>query len=43
MDIMSLGDMALSHKNNKTVFTFKISASEEIDFTKNTQKEKVKE
>ncbi len=35
--------MALSHKNNKTVFTFKISASEEIDFTKNTQKEKVKE
>ncbi len=43
MDIMSLGDMALTHKNNKTIFTFKIPASEEIDFTQSIQEETIKE
>ena len=34
MDIMSLGDMALTHYNGKTIFTFRIPSVENIDFVK---------
>lgn len=32
MDIISLGDFAVSNFNNKTIFTFRVPAKERIDF-----------
>lgn len=34
MDIISLGDFALTHKNNGTVFSFQIPSTHEYDFVK---------
>ncbi len=37
VDIMSLGDLALTHRNNRTVFTFQIPSTHEYDFEKQIQ------
>lgn len=37
MDIMNLGDLALTHRNGKTVFTFQIPPTHEYDFEKQIQ------
>lgn len=34
MDIINLGDFALTHKNQQTVFSFQIPATHEYDFVK---------
>lgn len=34
MDIINLGDFALTHKNNNTVFSFQIPSTHEYDFVK---------
>lgn len=34
MDIINLGDFALTHKNKQTVFSFQIPATHEYDFVK---------
>lgn len=34
MDIINLGDFALTHKNNQTVFSFQIPSTHEYDFVK---------
>jgi len=35
MDIITLGDFAVTNKNNKTTFSFRFPSLEEIDFLKN--------
>ena len=37
MDIINLGDFALTHRDNKTVFSFQIPATHEYDFVKQIQ------
>lgn len=37
MDIITLGDFALTHKNNGTVFSFQIPSTHEYDFVKQIQ------
>lgn len=37
MDIINLGDFALTHRDNKTVFSFQIPATHEYDFVKQLQ------
>ncbi|MCD8206843.1 MAG: hypothetical protein LUD72_02790 [Bacteroidales bacterium] len=37
MDIISLGDFALTHKDQKTVFSFQIPPTHEYDFVKQIQ------
>ena len=37
MDIISLGDFALTHKNNGTIFSFQIPSTHEYDFVKQIQ------
>lgn len=39
MDIISLGDLAITNKNRITVFSFRIPSRETIDFIKNPHKE----
>ena len=34
MDIINLGDFALTHKNSQTVFSFQIPSTHEYDFVK---------
>lgn len=34
MDIINLGDFALTHKNSGTVFSFQIPSTHEYDFVK---------
>lgn len=34
MDIISLGDFALTHRNNGTIFSFQIPSTHEYDFVK---------
>ena len=38
MDIITLGDFAITNYNNKTVFSFRFPSSEVIDFVKNNKK-----
>ena len=38
MDIITLGDFAITNYNNKTVFSFRFPSSEVIDFVKNDKK-----
>lgn len=38
MDIITLGDFAITNYNNKTVFSFRFPSSEIIDFVKNDKK-----
>lgn len=38
MDIITLGDFAITNYNNKTVFSFRFPSSEVIDFVKNSKK-----
>lgn len=40
MDIIGSGDFAVTNKDGKTVFTFRIPSVERIDFVKNPYKEK---
>lgn len=40
MDIINLGDFAITNKNGKTVFTYRFPSVERIDFVKNPHKEK---
>lgn len=44
MDIMSMGDMALTHHNKKTIFTFRFPSVEDIDFVEmiKIENEKIK-
>lgn len=37
MDIINLGDFALTHRDNKTVFSFQIPSTHEYDFVKQIQ------
>lgn len=37
MDIISLGDFVLTHRDNNTVFSFQIPATHEYDFVKAIQ------
>lgn len=39
MDIISLGDFALTHRNNGTVFSFQVPSTHEYDFVKQIQRE----
>ena len=41
MDIISLGDFAVSNKDGKTSFSYRCPSAGEIDFTKNFSSEKV--
>ena len=43
MDIISAGDFAVTNKNNKTTLSFRIPASEEIDFVPNAKEHNVME
>ncbi len=38
MDIITLGDFAITNYNNKTVFSFRFPSSEVIDFVKSEKK-----
>ena len=38
MDIINLGDLAITNKNGKTKFTFEIPSSRDIDFVKENKK-----
>lgn len=40
MDIISLGDFALTHRNNGTVFSFQVPSTHEYDFVKQIQRER---
>lgn len=37
MDIINLGDFALTHRDGKTVFSFQVPATHEYDFVKQIQ------
>lgn len=37
MDIINLGDFALTHRDNNTVFSFQIPATHDYDFVKQIQ------
>lgn len=39
MDVIALGDLALTHKNNQTVFSFQIPATHEYDFVRQIKHE----
>jgi len=41
MDIINLGDFALTHKDGKTVFSFQIPATHEYDFVKQIQNQNI--
>ncbi|MDO8522693.1 MAG: retropepsin-like aspartic protease [bacterium] len=43
MDIIGLGDFAVTNANNKTTFSFRIPSVEEIDFIPDTQENNVME
>lgn len=43
MDIISLGDFAVTNTNDKTTFSFKIPSVQEIDFIPDTQEHNVME
>lgn len=43
MDIIGLGDFAVTNANNKTAFSFRIPSVEEIDFIPDTQENNVME
>ena len=43
MDIISLGDFAVTNANNKTTFSFRVPSVEEIDFIPDTQENNVLE
>ena len=38
MDIINLGDFAITNKNGNTKFTFEIPSSRDIDFVKENKK-----
>lgn len=38
MDVMSCGDLAITHDSNKTTFTFRIPSSDKIDFVETINK-----
>ncbi len=40
MDIISLGDFAITHRNNGTVFSFQVPSTHEYDFVKQIQHER---
>ncbi len=40
MDILNFGDFALTHRDNKTVFSFQIPSTHEYDFVKQLQNER---
>ena len=44
MDIISLGDFAITHKNDGTVFSFQLPSTHEYDFVKqiNNSKQSIK-